>query len=167
MFFFKTPKLFEILYPKAVWHGRRDQKQVYLTFDDGPIPVVTDYILDLLSEHEIKATFFCVGENVSKYPETYVHRIGRTGRASASGIALSFCDLEERVFLRDIQKLIEQKIPVIENHPFVHEVHDEKPVEKVPQHRGHNRPKPINRNSEPGSNPNKKRRRKYYAKKRV
>ena len=108
-----------------------------------------------------------INYDLPNIPETYVHRIGRTGRASASGIALSFCDLEERVFLRDIQKLIEQKIPVIENHPFVHEVHDEKPVEKVPQHRGHNRPKPINRNSEPGSNPNKKRRRKYYAKKRV
>ena len=75
MFFFKTPKLFEILYPKAVWHGRRDQKQVYLTFDDGPLPVVTDYILDLLSEHEIKATFFCVGENITKSPETFLRLI--------------------------------------------------------------------------------------------
>jgi len=51
-------------------------------------------------------------------PETYVHRIGRTGRAGASGKAFSFCDHEEREFLRDIQKLIGQRIPVVEDHPF-------------------------------------------------
>ncbi len=52
-------------------------------------------------------------------PETYVHRIGRTGRAGASGIAFSFCDREEREFLRDIQKLIGNSIPVTNEHPFV------------------------------------------------
>lgn len=51
-------------------------------------------------------------------PETYVHRIGRTGRAGASGIALSFCDNEEREYLRDINKLISPAIPVITDHPF-------------------------------------------------
>ena len=50
-------------------------------------------------------------------PETYVHRIGRTGRAGASGTALSFCDAEETEFLRDIQKLIARQIPVVEDHP--------------------------------------------------
>ncbi|MCB0555825.1 MAG: DEAD/DEAH box helicase [Phaeodactylibacter sp.] len=50
--------------------------------------------------------------------ETYVHRIGRTGRAGASGIALSFCDEEEQAYLRDIQKLIGQRIHVVKNHPF-------------------------------------------------
>ena len=51
-------------------------------------------------------------------PETYVHRIGRTGRAGANGMAYSFCDSEEREFLRDIQKLIGKKIPVANDHPF-------------------------------------------------
>jgi ATP-dependent RNA helicase RhlE len=51
-------------------------------------------------------------------PETYVHRIGRTGRAGASGIALSFCDAEEKEFLRDIHKLITKAIPVVTDHPF-------------------------------------------------
>ena len=51
-------------------------------------------------------------------PETYVHRIGRTGRASASGIALSFCDVEERPYLRDIHKLTKQTIPVVNEHPY-------------------------------------------------
>lgn len=50
--------------------------------------------------------------------ETYVHRIGRTGRAGASGIALSFCDAEEKTYLKDIQKLTGEKIPVVQNHPF-------------------------------------------------
>jgi ATP-dependent RNA helicase RhlE len=52
-------------------------------------------------------------------PETYVHRIGRTGRAGASGTALSFCDHEEKEFLHDIQKLISRQIPVVEDHPHV------------------------------------------------
>jgi ATP-dependent RNA helicase RhlE len=51
-------------------------------------------------------------------PETYVHRIGRTGRAGASGIALSFCDREEMGLLRDIQKLLGKTVPVVKNHPF-------------------------------------------------
>lgn len=51
-------------------------------------------------------------------PETYVHRIGRTGRAGASGIAFSFCDAEEKEFLRDIQKLIGIQIPVVNDHPY-------------------------------------------------
>lgn len=51
-------------------------------------------------------------------PETYVHRIGRTGRAGANGIAVSFCDAEERDLLRDIHKLIEKPIPVINDHPY-------------------------------------------------
>ncbi len=55
-------------------------------------------------------------------PETYVHRIGRTGRAGASGIALSFCEAEEREFLRDINKLIGKAIPVIEDNPYAMQV---------------------------------------------
>ncbi len=51
-------------------------------------------------------------------PETYVHRIGRTGRAGASGISISFCDAEEKAYLRDIQKLIGKTIPVAENNPY-------------------------------------------------
>lgn len=51
-------------------------------------------------------------------PETYVHRIGRTGRAGASGIAFSFCDFSEKIFVNDIQRLIGQKIPVVTDHPY-------------------------------------------------
>ncbi len=51
-------------------------------------------------------------------PETYVHRIGRTGRAGLSGVSFSFCDAEEKEFLRDIHKLINKSIPIVDNHPF-------------------------------------------------
>lgn len=59
-----------------------------------------------------------VNYDLSDVPETYVHRIGRTGRAGCSGVALSFCDIEEVDLLRDIQKLIGKKIPVIRDHNF-------------------------------------------------
>jgi len=55
---------------------------------------------------------------IPNIPETYVHRIGRTGRAGSNGIAISFCDKEEKAYLKDIYRLISRTIPVVENHPF-------------------------------------------------
>ncbi len=74
-------------------------------------------------------------------PETYVHRIGRTGRAKNSGVAISFCDIEERPYLKDIEKLIGQKIPVVTEHPFAGEV-EELPVKKAPTRGRRNYGKP-------------------------
>jgi len=71
-----------------------------------------------------------INYDLPNIPETYVHRIGRTGRASASGIAISFCDAEERAFLRDIQKLIDQKIPVVIEHPFLVDGNDGEPIDE-------------------------------------
>ncbi len=59
-----------------------------------------------------------INYDIPNIPETYVHRIGRTGRAGASGKAISFCDKEEQAYIRDIQKLIGLQIPVVRNHPF-------------------------------------------------
>jgi len=68
----QPPILYRILYPKSLWRIRVPaQKTVYLTFDDGPIPEVTPWVLDLLDSYRVKATFFCVGDNVRKYPEVY------------------------------------------------------------------------------------------------
>ena len=61
----------QCLYPTLTWHKNRKEKYVYLTFDDGPIPVVTPFVLNTLKNLNVKATFFCIGENVSKYPEIY------------------------------------------------------------------------------------------------
>ncbi len=74
-------------------------------------------------------------------PETYVHRIGRTGRAKNTGVAISFCDIEERPYLKDIEKLINQKIPVVTDHPFAGEV-EELPVKKTPTRGRRNYGKP-------------------------
>jgi ATP-dependent RNA helicase RhlE len=56
--------------------------------------------------------------DVPEVPETYVHRIGRTARAGASGMALTFCEVEERADFRNIEKLTRQEIPVVEGHPY-------------------------------------------------
>ena len=67
---------------------------------------------------DIDALAFVVNFELPNIPETYVHRIGRTGRAGASGKAVSFCDYEERAYLKDIQKLISIQIPIVDEHPF-------------------------------------------------
>jgi peptidoglycan/xylan/chitin deacetylase (PgdA/CDA1 family) len=59
------------IYPSALWRMDPTEHSVYLTFDDGPIPESTPFILDTLREHGVKATFFMVGENVKRYPELY------------------------------------------------------------------------------------------------
>jgi len=87
-------------------------------------------------------------------PETYVHRIGRTGRASASGVAISFCDGEERPYLRDIQKLISRKIEVVLDHPF----HQELPENYRPPKKAAKNIPPRNKNR--GGNS----KRKFYGK---
>lgn len=59
------------IYPKALWRMDPREHSVYLTFDDGPIPEATPFILDTLSRYGVKATFFMVGDNVRKYPHLY------------------------------------------------------------------------------------------------
>ena len=59
------------LYPRATWRMDKNKKVIYLTFDDGPIPESTPFILDTLREHGVKATFFMVGDNVHKYPHLF------------------------------------------------------------------------------------------------
>jgi peptidoglycan/xylan/chitin deacetylase (PgdA/CDA1 family) len=82
MYFHKTPKLLEWLYPSLTWHKSRKEETVYLTFDDGPVPNATDFVLDTLKSLEVKATFFCVGDNIRKHRSTYEkvlqqgHRVG-------------------------------------------------------------------------------------------
>ncbi|MCF6237442.1 MAG: DEAD/DEAH box helicase [Candidatus Marinimicrobia bacterium] len=84
-----------------------------------PVLVATDIAARGIDVDELS---YVINYDLPNIPETYIHRIGRTGRAGLSGIAVSFCDTEERPFLRDIQKLIGQKIPVIDDHPFKHEI---------------------------------------------
>lgn len=79
-----------------------------------------------------------INYDLPNVPETYVHRIGRTGRAGANGIALSFCDFEEKIFLRDIEKLIRKPIPVVKDHPFdVPLMHSVQQAQPSPAMHGH------------------------------
>ncbi len=77
---------------------------------------------------------YVINFEMSNIPETYVHRIGRTGRAGAKGTAMSFVDAEEKAFLKDVEKLIAKKIPVIENHSFP--LMDYNPIKAPQQQQG-------------------------------
>lgn len=65
------PRFIQRLYPERVWAFSRKSNSVYLTFDDGPIPQVTPWVLAELKKHQAKATFFCIGENIQKHPEIF------------------------------------------------------------------------------------------------
>lgn len=71
MFIEQPPWLYRILFPGAEWRIPGKEKSIYLTFDDGPILGITPWVLDILEKYNIKATFFCVGDNVRKYPEIF------------------------------------------------------------------------------------------------
>ena len=104
----------------AAIHGNKSQtaRQAALAgFKDGSIRVLvaTDIAARGL---DIEALGCVFNYNLPEVPETYVHRIGRTGRAGKDGIAISFCDFGEKPLLRDIEKLIGKQVPVVEDHPF-------------------------------------------------
>ena len=97
----QPPKLLRWLYPRALWRMDKNVKAVYLTFDDGPIPEITPWVLDLLDKYNIKATFFLVGDNVRKHPEEFKmivergHRVGNHTFNHISGLKyLSYNYLE-------------------------------------------------------------------------
>lgn len=73
--FYKTPYLLRVLYPGLIWKMPTNDHSIFLTFDDGPIPEVTDWVLHTLSQFNAKATFFCVGDNIRKYPEIFKRTI--------------------------------------------------------------------------------------------
>lgn len=85
MNFFKTPPFLKYIYPDLLWDNAEVSSTnpcLYVTFDDGPVPDVTDFVLKTLDHYQAKATFFCVGENVQKHPQAYhsvlkhSHRVG-------------------------------------------------------------------------------------------
>ncbi|MBK8975010.1 MAG: DEAD/DEAH box helicase [Planctomycetes bacterium] len=101
-------------------HGNKSQsarERALEAFRDGsaPVLVATDIAARGL---DVDGVSHVVNFDLPNIPETYVHRIGRTARAGREGIALSFCDVEERDFLRDIEKLIRRRIPAVDDHPF-------------------------------------------------
>ncbi len=101
-------------------HGNKSQtarQNALKNFKDGKIRalVATDIAARGI---DIDGLTHVINFDIPNIPETYVHRIGRTGRAGASGRALSFCDHEEKAFLRDILRLINRDIPIVEEQPY-------------------------------------------------
>lgn len=70
-YWIKTNQFIKWLFSSQIWSVKNAEKRVYLTFDDGPTPEVTQWVLQVLKEQQIKATFFCIGENIQKYPDIF------------------------------------------------------------------------------------------------
>ena len=114
-------------------HGNKSQnrrQEALNNFKKGTtkVLVATDIAARGIDVSELELVINYDLPNVS---ETYVHRIGRTGRAKMSGTALSFCDMEERAYLRDIEKLIHQHIDIVKEHPFLKD-NDVMPQKQTP-----------------------------------
>lgn len=67
----RTPFFLPLLYPSLTWRIRSDEKDIYLTFDDGPVPGPTEFVLKQLGRFSIPATFFCIGDNIQKHPQIF------------------------------------------------------------------------------------------------
>jgi peptidoglycan/xylan/chitin deacetylase (PgdA/CDA1 family) len=80
MYLVKSPLLLRWYYPSLLWNKSRTEKVIYLTFDDGPIPNVTDFVLKTLKVFNAKATFFCIGDNIVKHPDIF-DRVKNNGHA--------------------------------------------------------------------------------------
>lgn len=94
-----------MLFPEALWRLNRRRKVVYLTFDDGPIPEVTPWVLDTLDNYGVKATFFCVGENVLRNPDLFkeLRRRGHSvGNHTMSHVQSSM--VTTRTYLRNVKE---------------------------------------------------------------
>ena len=67
----KTPRIIEDFFSNYTWRFSSDKKEIYLTFDDGPTPEITNFVLNELDKYNAKATFFCIGKNIENHPEIY------------------------------------------------------------------------------------------------
>lgn len=103
MHFFRVPHPIQAFLPGAMWQKKTDK--IYLTFDDGPVPEVTGWVLEVLKQYDVKATFFCVGDNIRKHPQQFRqiisegHRIGNHTYHHMNGART-----HTPVYLEDIDK---------------------------------------------------------------
>ena len=98
------PKVLKKIYPLLNWDETPDGNEVFLTFDDGPIPEVTPWVLEKLKEYDVKATFFCIGDNVLKHPKIY-QRILDEGHAVGNHTHkhLKGWNTDDGTYLKDIE----------------------------------------------------------------
>jgi ATP-dependent RNA helicase RhlE len=106
--------------PADAIHGNKSQnarERALQAFKQGQIRVLV--ATDIAARGiDIDGITHVINYDLPNVPETYVHRIGRTARAGASGVAISFCDREEKAYLRDIERLIKKPVPLVESHPY-------------------------------------------------
>jgi peptidoglycan/xylan/chitin deacetylase (PgdA/CDA1 family) len=101
----RTPWLVKKLYPNLTWNKSPNARCIYLTFDDGPIPIVTPFVLNILKLYDAKATFFCIGDNVSKHPEIF-EQVKNDGHAIGSHTYnhLNGWDTKDEAYLDNFQQ---------------------------------------------------------------
>jgi len=109
MYLVKTPWLLKKLYPQLVWDAPKDSRCIYLTFDDGPIPIVTPFVLNILKQYNARATFFCIGDNVTKHPDVF-EQVKNAGHAIGNHTYnhLKGWDTEDPTYLENFLKANEQ-----------------------------------------------------------
>ncbi len=105
LLFTKTPSLLTAVYPECLWKVNTKEKIIYLTFDDGPIPEITPFILDELKKWNAKATFFCIGKNVEANPEIF-ERIINEGHSVGNHTYdhLNGWNVSDEVYFENIEK---------------------------------------------------------------
>lgn len=102
-YFFRNPFFLPWFYPGLTWRLSPEQKTIYLTFDDGPMPGPTDFVLEQLRRAKAKATFFCIGDNIRKHPEVYArvlldgHAVGNHTFNHLSGWKTSVKDYVDNI----------------------------------------------------------------------
>lgn len=145
----------------AAIHGNKSQtarQKALGAFKEGKLKVLV--ATDIAARGiDVDSLSLVVNYDLPNVSETYVHRIGRTGRANASGIALSFCMAEERPYLRDIEKLIKQSVPRLGEHPFMDEASEQETVVLKPSQKPRNNNRSRNNANSGNSNRNSNRNR--------
>lgn len=102
-YWIKTNRLIKWLFHNQTWSIPNKENNIYLTFDDGPTPTVTPWVLDILKEHNIKATFFCIGKNIKSNPDIFKriltegHRVGNHTFTHKNGWKTNF-----KTYIKDV-----------------------------------------------------------------
>ncbi|WP_423817956.1 polysaccharide deacetylase family protein [Salinimicrobium sp. TIG7-5_MAKvit] len=111
----RIPRVIKLLYPKRIWDVTTREKSLYLSFDDGPIPEITPWVLDQLKKYNARASFFCIGDNVGKHPDIFRmvveqgHTVGNHTHNHLNGWRTSVATYLENV--RQAQEVIEKELP--------------------------------------------------------
>lgn len=111
----RIPRIIKWIYPHRIWEGPAEEKVLYLSFDDGPVPDITPWVLEQLKAYNAKASFFCIGENVEKHPDifrqviTEGHTVGNHTYNHLDGWKTSVGKYLENT--RQAQEVMERELP--------------------------------------------------------